>query len=140
MMKRLFSWFFVLLLCGFATQEGSAKKRIKDKKMQAAIYAGKQFKTERITVKADSIQIDYCINESCSHFISWMFSLKEIGQIQLLQEEGNFFIRFDCLAADCVRPPMGTIYSPKKNYDLYVTDKEQGIKLLRLLLKYKKQF
>lgn len=129
-----------LVFLSFFNSIQAKEKQISESELARYINTCKQFSMEKITLQGDSIRTDYCMNSECSTFISWVFDLQHIKSITLKQDEEYFFLHFECSENDCIKPPViGTVYSPKSEYDMYIKSKEEAEKLLGMLLQYQKK-
>lgn len=136
MKYRLF--LIILLFAASITGFSKENKKVTESELSAYINSCKQFNMEKITLTGDSIRTDYCTNADCTSYISWIFDLQTIKSITLKNDEEYFFLHFECNDKDCIKiPVIGTVYSPKSEYDMYIKSKEEAKKLLEMLMNYK---
>lgn len=111
----------------------------KQRHIQVYINDFKLFNTEKITLVGDTLRTDYCLNSECTQFISWQFGLKDIDKMKVGKDkdQGTYFLQFKCASGECIQPPtIGTIYSHKEEYSLYMKGKKEAEQLLDLLKEY----
>ncbi len=122
--------FILIMVCSCITflSIGQPKsERPTEKYLNELISTTKQFETERITINKDTILTSYCMNAECTQFLSWHFNIHDIANIDLKQDGDSYYILFACRKELCIKPPViGSIYSPKSEYSMYVKSQKQG--------------
>ena len=131
----LIACFFFL---GEASHAQSAKINQKQiEEFKAMVTSSFKWDIEDLVIDTNAVlQYRVYIDSAHSTYRSWEFKINDLKTIQVVKDENDFMIKFDCDKADCIHAPAAATMQtnpPKNTLEITIKSKKQAESLVKKL-------